>query len=393
MGLDFKKAAGYEYVERARALAPVLEAAAPEIERNRELPEAIVAALHDAQLFRMLLPRAYDGAELDLPTYVEAVEVLAQGDGSVAWCVGQASGCSTVAAFLKPEIAWEIFRSPHAVVAWGPPGEGSAIVVDGGYRLTGSWQFASGCRHATWFGAHVPIREAGGKPQLLQTGEPAMRTLLFPRSEATIEDVWHVMGLKGTGSDNYSAKELFVAHGFTAPRDHAEPFEDGPLYGMSHMVVFAASFAGISLGLARASLDAFVELARDKQSKQLDLTLRDSPVVQYQIGLAEARLRAARAFLFEALRAAWHSAATTGNIPMDEKFAQRMATTYAIGQGRDVIETIYNLAGASAIFESNAFERRFRDVHAVTQQIQGHFSHIENAGKYLLGLDFSRRYI
>src|SRR6516162_4918364 len=120
MGLDFKRAAGLEYVERARALAPMLEAAAPEIEQNRELPESVIVALHDAQLFRMLLPRAYDGAELDLPAYVEVIEALAQADGSVAWCVAQASGCTTVAAFVKPDVAWEIFRSPHAVLAWGP---------------------------------------------------------------------------------------------------------------------------------------------------------------------------------------------------------------------------------------------------------------------------------
>jgi indole-3-acetate monooxygenase len=393
VGVDVKKPAGLAYVERARALAPAIEAAAAEIERGRRLPEAIVTALHDAQLFRMLLPRAYDGAELDLPSYVEAVEALAQADASVAWCVAQASGCSTIAAFLKPETAWDIFRSPRAVVAWGPPHEGSAVIVDGGYRLTGKWQFASGSGHATWMGAHVPVREPGGTPLLLPTGAPAMRTLLFPKNDATIADVWHVMGLKGTGSDTYSADDLFVAHDFTAPRDHAEAYVDGPLYTISHMIVFAASFGGISLGLARASLDAFVELAQTKHSKQTDVAVRDSAVVQHQIGLAEARLRAARAFLFEALRAAWQSAATTGTIPMDERFAQRMATTYAIGQGREIVETVYNLAGASAIFESNPFERRFRDVHAVTQQIQGHFMHLENAGKYLLGLDFSRRYI
>lgn len=393
MGLDFKKPAGLEYIGRARALAPMIEAAAPEMDRARELTGAVVDALHEAQLFRMLLPRTFDGLELDFPEYVEVIEALAQADASVAWCVAQGSGCSTIAALLKPEAAWEIFRSPRAVVAWGPPHEGTAIVADGGYRVTGNWQFASGSRHATWMGAHVPVREPGGQQLLLPTGAPAMRTMLFRKNEVKIDDVWYVMGLRGTGSDSYSVADLFVPHDFTAPRDHPESNEDGPLYVVSHMIYFAASFAAISLGLARASLDAFIALAQSKTSKGMEAALRDSPVVQHEIGLIEARLRAARASLFETLGTAWHSARTTGNVPLDEKFAQRLATTYAIGEGRAIVEKIYNLAGATAIFERNPFERRFRDVHAVTQQIQGHFMHIENAGKYLLGLEFSRRYI
>lgn len=393
MSVDVKEPSGAEYIERARALAPAIAAAAEEIERSRELPADLVAALHEARLFRMLLPRRFGGAELDLPTYVKTIEVIAQADASVAWCIAQASGCSSIAAFLKPDVARAIFGSPEAVVAWGPAHEGSAVVVEGGYRLTGNWQFASGCRHATWMGAHVPIREADGKPVLLPNGAPAMRTLLFPKNQATIEDVWHVMGLKGTGSHSYSVEDLFVPYDFTVPREHPKPLEDGPLYVISHMIYYAASFAAISLGIARATLDAFIELAQTKYSQQAERALRESAIVQYEVGMAQARLRAARAFLFEALQAAWEAAATSRDVPLEERFAQRIATTYAIGQGRDIVETIYNLSGASAIFESNPFERRFRDVHAVTQQIQGHFMHIENAGKYYLGLDFSLRYL
>jgi alkylation response protein AidB-like acyl-CoA dehydrogenase len=385
VGLDVKDA-GLECIQRARDLAPAIEAAAAQIERGRELPEQVVALLHEAQLFRMLLPRAYDGFELDLMSYAQAIEELAKGDASVAWCVGQASGCSTVAAFLKPPVARDIFGDPRSVLAWGPPGEGGATAVDGGYRVTGRWQFASGARHATWMGAHVAIRGVDGAPP--------MRTMLVPKSAVTLTDVWQVMGLKGTGSDNYSLADHFVPSDYTAPREHGVPYEAGPLYVFHHMIHFATSFSAISLGLARASIDAFVTLACEKQSKTLEGVLRDHPVIQYQLGLAETRLRCARAFLFESLRNAWESAVTTGELPpLDRRLALRMATTYAIGQGREIVETVYNAAGATAIFESNPFERRFRDVHAVTQQVQGHFSHIENAGKYLLGLDFSKRYI
>src|ERR1700720_457983 len=193
-----------EYVDRARKLGPELEAAAAEIERRRELPEPIVEALIDRGLFGLLLPHALGGAELPPAAYVQVIEEVAQHDASTAWCLGQATGCTMTAALLEPEVAREIFGRKRGAVAWGPPRPAEARSVPGGYRLSGTWSFASGSHHATWLGAHVAILAKDGTPRLRPDGGPVIRTLLFPKASAKFTDIWHVIGFKGTGSERYT---------------------------------------------------------------------------------------------------------------------------------------------------------------------------------------------
>src|SRR5215467_11248628 len=135
---------GSDHVAKARSLGPLLSAAADEIERNRELPASVVAALVENGMFRLLQPRALGGAELDPMTYIRVVEEIARHDASTGWCVEQANGCSMVAAFLDPEIAREIFEPAGGILAWGPVGPAELRAVPGGFRLTGAWNFASG---------------------------------------------------------------------------------------------------------------------------------------------------------------------------------------------------------------------------------------------------------
>src|SRR6516162_1058259 len=170
-----------DYLRRARELGPELDAAAEEIERRRELPEAIVEALVERGLFRLLLPRNHGGAELRPAAYVSVIEEVAKHDASAAWCLGQACGCTMTSAYLDPAVAPEIFGGKRGIVAWGPPGPAEARTVPGGYRLTGTWSFASGSHHATWLGAHVAILDPNGALQLRPDGSPVMRTLLCPQ--------------------------------------------------------------------------------------------------------------------------------------------------------------------------------------------------------------------
>ena len=149
-----------DYVERARALAPIIASFADRIEAERRLPAPLADALHEAGLFRMLLPRSLGGAELDPPAFVQVMEEIAKVDASTAWVLGQTAGCSMIAAYLPREAAARIFGPPRAVLAWGAGPQGRAVAVDGGYRLTGSWSFASGIHEATWVGAHAPIIDA-----------------------------------------------------------------------------------------------------------------------------------------------------------------------------------------------------------------------------------------
>jgi len=377
-----------EYLRRAQELGPELDAAAEEIEQRRELPEAIIEALMERGLFRLLLPRTLGGAELRPAAYVSVIEEVAKHDASTAWCLGQACGCTMTSAYLDPAVAREIFGGKRGIVAWGPPGPAEAHAVPGGYRLTGTWSFASGSHHATWLGAHVAILDPNGVLQLRPDGGRAMRTLLFPKASASLTDIWHVIGLRGTGSDSYTVTDLFVPEKYTVLRENAaKAHQTGLLYAFSSSNIYASGFAGVALGIARSALDAFVELARDKIPRGAKRTLRDNNVVQAQVSQSEARLCAARAFLLGSLDEIWRDVSGSRRLTMDHNTTIRLASTWAIHQARDVVDMAYHAAGATAIFQNNPFERRFRDVHTVIQQYQGRQAHFETVGQVLLGLE------
>ena len=175
--LEARRDIGLEqsYIERARELVPMLREAGDEIERGREVTPEIVAAMKDRGIFRMLLPRSLGGAELDPLTYTEVLYTLAQGDGSTAWCLGQNSGCSMIAPYLPEETAREVFGDRDGILAWGPdlPGAGRTVVVEGGYRVTGRWGFATGSRHAKWLGCHTPLFDPDGSPRKAAERAPA----------------------------------------------------------------------------------------------------------------------------------------------------------------------------------------------------------------------------
>ena len=377
-----------EYLRRAQELGPELDAAAEEIEQRRELPEAIIEALVERGLFRLLLPRTLGGAELRPAAYVSVIEEVAKHDASTAWCLGQACGCTMTSAYLDPAVAREIFGGKRGIVAWGPPGPAEAHAVPGGYRLTGTWSFASGSHHATWLGAHVAILDPNGVLQLRPDGGRAMRTLLFPKASASLTDIWHVIGLRGTGSDSYTVTDLFVPEKYTVLRENAaKAHQTGLLYAFSSSNIYASGFAAVALGIARSALDAFVELARDKIPRGAKRTLRDNNVVQAQVSQSEARLCAARAFLLGSLDEIWRDVSGSRRLTMDHNTTIRLASTWAIHQARDVVDMAYHAAGATAIFQNNPFERRFRDVHTVIQQYQGRQAHFETVGQVLLGLE------
>jgi indole-3-acetate monooxygenase len=375
------------FVERARALAPMIAAAASRIEYEGAIAPDIIAAMHDARLFRLLIPRAYDGEELQPVWYVQAVEEIAKADASTAWCMAQASGSSLDAGYLAPAVAREVFGARDAALASGPPGTKSrAIAVEGGFRVTGSWPFASGIGHATWLGAHCTICGTDGTPRQENDGRAVERTLLFPKACATITKSWDVMGLRGTGSHSYAVEDLFVPEAYSFTRDAAtERRETGPLYRFSILNMFGFGFAAVALGIARAMLDAFMQLAAEKAPHGSARRLREDAVVQHEVALAEARLRAARSYLLTTLQEAWDVAVVDGFTPAGSAL-MRLASVFVIREAGAGAATIYHAAGSSAIFRAQGFERRFRDMNTVSQQLQARSSHFQLAGQYLLGL-------
>jgi alkylation response protein AidB-like acyl-CoA dehydrogenase len=374
-------------VKSAERLQPLLEAAAPRMERAHELSAEVVAALHEAKLYRMLLPRSLGGAELPPADFVRTIEAIAKADASTAWCLAQAGGCAISAAYLPAATAREVFGPANAVVAWGPPNRHArASQVDGGYVLTGTWEFASGSRHATWLGAHAAVFDRDGK----RLTDPAVplgeTTFLFPRANATIEDTWQVVGLKATGSDTYAVKDMFIPSSHAFLRDDPKMRrEAGPLYSFSTYQIYGAAFAGVALGIARSVQDAFVALAREKTSFLSPTSLRDNAAIQAQVAVGEVRLRAIRHFLLDTLSAAYDTVRERGEIDLDRRLAMRMGATHATHEAAAVVDACYYAAGATAIFETNPFERRFRDMHAVAQQSQARMLHMEAVGRAMLG--------
>jgi alkylation response protein AidB-like acyl-CoA dehydrogenase len=377
-----------EHIDRARALVPLIAAEAEASERERRVTETLMDALHGAKMFRLLLPRPLDGAEIDPVTFVRVIEEVAKADGSTAWCLCQAAGCTMAAAYLPPDRAREIFGHPRSVLAWGPGPNARAIAVDGGYRVTGTWSFASGSPHATWLGGYCPIFEGDGSRRRRADGTPDGRTMLFPATSVTVTDTWHVVGLRATGSNTHTARDLFVPQACSVSRDDpAERRHAGPLYCFPSGSLYASGFAGVALGIARATMDEFVALAVDKTPRAWKGKLRENAVIQSQVAQGEAKLRAARLHLLASLDAIWRSVGRVGELTIEQRLLIRLAATFAIHQAQEVVDTIYHAAGATAVFQSGAFERRFRDIHTVTQQLQGRQLHFETVGQFLLGLD------
>ena len=211
--------------------------------------------------------------------------------------------------------------------------------------------------------------------------------MLFPRSSVTTEDTWDVIGLRGTGSDSYCIRDLFVPEAFSYRRDSAaDRRETGPLYRFAGYEMFATGFAAIALGIGRATLDAFIGLATRKVPKMGTAVLRDSAVIQSQVGVSEARLLSARALLTDTLQVLWQTASQGQRFEPRQQARLRLAATFAIHQARDVVDACYHAGGATAIFAGNPFERRFRDIHTISQQVQAHATVFEQVGRTLLGL-------
>src|SRR6202022_1650995 len=313
-------------------------------------------------------------------------EEIAKADASTAWCLGQCSVCAMTAAYLDADAADEIFAAPNGILAWGAIAH-EVHAVPGGYRASARWDFASGSRQASWLGAHVRVVEADGSQRRKPDGSPEIRTILFPVTTATMYDVWDVIGLRGTGTDSYSVDNLFIPDKFAALRDDPSALrEKGPLYRLTNNMVFSMGFAATSLGGARATLDAAIELARGKTPQGLK-AMRENNAVQGLIGRTEASLRAARAYLYATAREVWSDLARGDPITEQHRIALRIAATWTIHQAASVVDTAYHMAGATAVFSANKFERRFRDMHAIAQQIQARDTHYEDVGKMILTAD------
>jgi alkylation response protein AidB-like acyl-CoA dehydrogenase len=370
--------------DAARALMPLLRERADEIENARRLPKDLSDRFASLGFYRMCVPEVYGGLEQSPALTMETVELLARADGACGWCVFIAATSGTVLAMLPESSAREVFGKPETLLSGVFAPRGKAIVVDGGFKVDGQWQWGSGTQNADWIlGGCQVIRD--GESELLPNGTPRSRMMLLPASQVEFLDTWHVSGLAGTGSTDFVVRDTFVPDTHAVGLGVDGPLER-PLYAFPQFGLLGMGIAAVALGLARASIDELIEIAGGKTPSGSARPLAARPHTQSEVSKAEATLRSARAFYYEAIAAAWEAARTSGRIETDLRRDIRLATTHATHASAETVDRMYQLGGGTSVYRRSPLQRIFRDVHVATQHMMVSPATFELTGRLLLGL-------
>jgi alkylation response protein AidB-like acyl-CoA dehydrogenase len=378
--------ASTDWLARARKFGPIIKTYRDEAEQSRQMPRPLFESLRDAGFFRLWIPRRFGGPEVDMMTFIRVVEELSRLDGAAGWNVMIGAGGSAFAAYLPEETARELFAPEHAVVAGSFQPKGDATPVEGGYRVSGVWPLASGCAHATLVvGACRVIEE--GCARTGPNGAPDLQVFVIPASECEVIDTWYSAGLRGTGSGDFRVKGAFVPEDRCFSLTQGPASEPGSLYGATLPVLFALPVSAVGLGIARAAIDAFIELAAGKVRLGSSAALAQDGLVQTTVGRAEAQLRSARAFALDVAEEMTRSTAAEGQISCDTSALVALAAAQASETAAEVVTMLFKVAGSSAIYASSRLERCFRDVHMITQHRATNVFNFETAGRHFLGVD------
>jgi alkylation response protein AidB-like acyl-CoA dehydrogenase len=345
----------------------------------------VVDALHEAGLFRMLVPRSLGGGEATPAEMVESIAALARGDGAAAWCVAVACTSGALGAYLPEDHAREVYGAPAR--CWGGvfAPKGRAVAGHGALTVTGRWPFTSGIDHCDWLMGGCVVEEAG-EVRKLPSGRPDVRLVVFPVGDVERIDTWDVAGLRGTGSHDMAVDGLRVPAGRSASLFVDRPRESGPLYAFPIFGLLSLAIASVGLGIARGAVDDLLSLAGTKTPAMGTRALAARPDTQGRAARAEARLRAARALVDEAVGEAWEAATADGAIALEHRAGLRMAASHAMGETAAVVDEMYSLAGGTAIYSSSPLQRRFRDVHVATQHMLVAPTVWELTGRLMLGV-------
>jgi alkylation response protein AidB-like acyl-CoA dehydrogenase len=376
-------------IDRVRALAPMIREYAAGGEEDRRLPLPVFEGLVSAGLYNMARPKAFGGLELDPITMFEVIEEIARHDAATAWNVQIATGGQVFVTWLSDEAASEIVASnPNWVVAGSFSPGPRACEVDGGYLLNGQTSFMSGAHNADWFVLLAQMMD-GDKPRVTEQGALVQRLMFIPAESARIVDTWHTLGMRGTGSHDVAATDLFVPERHTAllaPLEQPGTAYCGPLFRLTVWLPIAL-LATPALGIARAAIDDLIALARSKTPTYTASSLGRRQVVQRQLAEAEATLAAGRAYLHSTFRDAWKVAVDGDPITLDRKMKMQLAATHTISCAAKAVDLIHAAAGTSAIRTEKRFQQYFRDVHTLTQHAFVSASRYESVGALMLGLD------
>jgi indole-3-acetate monooxygenase len=376
-------------LDAVRELAPKIHAASDEIEKGRRLPLDIVRAMQRAGVFRMAMPRAWGGPELNVLSQLRVIEALSIADASAGWCamIGLDGGYLT--AYIDQAVAREMYTDIDSVTActFAPPG--IAIKKGDGFIVNGRWPFASGCQHATWFIGHFIIFD-GDSPRLLQDGTPETRFGFLPAAECEIIDTWTTNGLRGSGSHDWTVKDRFIPEARTFNLAAPTIYRNGPLYRLPNLLLYKA--AGVVLGIARGAIDDFVALAQHKpltikSASAVKAMLRDETYAQCTVSQSEAMVSSARGFVFEAVGDMWNKL-LTGDLPsLKQRARARLAMVHASTACTQAVELLYKASGGSSVYTGNPLDRRMRDIQTANQHAVVSLKTWEVTGRVLLGLE------
>jgi indole-3-acetate monooxygenase len=369
-----------EYLAAVHRLGPLIREQRRSFDQERRIPDGVFTALADAGLFRLYLPKTLGGPELSPFDFMRIVEAASALDGSVGWLVGNGGGMSRIGGYLQESTVRDWFADPRAFVVSATGAIGTAERVSGGYRVSGRWPFGSGAHHATRFMGLASFKSTDG-----QNGPPVC--CYFSKSDVQVYDTWFVSGLRATGSCDFEVQNVFVPIEHTHPLVDFTPTHPGPLYRLPGLSAFAWTVSVVPLGIAQGAIDYFIELAGKKMRLGSALPLREHESTQAMIGRAETAVRAARAFLVDAMEELMTATDVGGDRLLQARAFFRAACTNAADTAIRVVDWIATDAGTAAIFEAGTLERSVRDVHAATKHVAMTPNNYIVAGRLTLGLE------
>jgi alkylation response protein AidB-like acyl-CoA dehydrogenase len=373
-------------VERLDVLAPMIAECRAGIEEERRLPAPLFNALAEAGLFRLWLPRNVGGPELSPFGFMEVVEAAAALDGSVGWVVGNGAGASRIAGYLEQDAVRSLFGDPYAFMVTGTGAVGRAVPVEGGYRVSGRWPFGSGIHGATAVSGLCAVEQPGRDGPALMIPAP-MIMCCAPIAAACVIDNWHVSGLRGTGSCDWLLEDVFVPSAFAFGFPDQRATQPGAVFRMPAISSFAWSVAVVPLAVARAALDDFVAVARDKVRLGTTQPLREREVIQSEVGRADAMLKAGRALLVEAMQALVVVVERGEADLLARRAGLRQAAAHAAETALRVAAMLEGMAGTAAILEAGKLPRHLRDLRAAVQHVAMSPHNFIIAGRLALGLE------
>ncbi len=373
-------------IESVSAVAPMIREHADRSESERRMAKESVDAMKRAGFYRMCKPRACGGLEVDAMTALRVIEEVGRIDVSAAWNLFLSSTATPFHLWIPEKGIEEYFADPDYILAGSVYPPGKAVPVDGGYRISGRWPFASGVHHADWILETAFLFE-GDEPKRREDGNPISLTFQIPASEATILDTWHTMGMRATGSTDVIISELFVpAHrvGALGPLQEMPKLLACPINRFTLSLPIAAA-AAPALGGARGAIDLLIELGAKKTPAHASSPLAGRSAAQMQLGRAEALLGAARAYLYDAVETGWETACRGEMLTPRNKIDIQLASSHAVEAAIEVARLVHQAAGTSAIRQEQSFERRFRDLHTLSQHAFVSHNRFESVGKFLFG--------